>query len=197
MKNTALLSDEQLVKSYQLGSNEAFEVLLNRYKGRVYSYIYLIVRNRDLCEDIFQETFVKVITTIKQGKYVDSGKFLAWINRIAHNLIIDNFRKDQNENTCTNDDFGYDLFNNAAFSDNSIEETLVREQILTDVARLVDLLPENQQEVIRMRYYEDLSFKEIADKTGVSINTALGRMRYAILNMRRIAEEKNVILELN
>lgn len=197
MKNTALLSDEQLVKSYQLGSNEAFEVLLNRYKGRVYSYIYLIVRNRDLCEDIFQETFVKVITTIKQGKYVDSGKFLPWINRIAHNLIIDNFRKDQNENTCTNDDFGYDLFNNAALSDDSVEETMVREQILTDVARLIDFLPENQQEVIRLRYYEDLSFKEIADKTGVSINTALGRMRYAILNMRRIAEEKNVILELN
>jgi RNA polymerase sigma-70 factor (ECF subfamily) len=197
MKNTALLSDEQLVKSYQLGSNEAFEVLLNRYKGRVYSYIYLIVRNRDLCEDIFQETFVKVITTIKQGKYVDSGKFLAWINRIAHNLIIDNFRKDQNENTCNNDDFGYDLFNNTALSDDSVEETMVREQILTDVARLIDFLPENQQEVIRMRYYDDLSFKEIADKTGVSINTALGRMRYAILNMRRIAEEKNVILELN
>ena len=122
---------------------------------------------------------------------------MPWINRIAHNLIIDNFRKDQNENTYTNDDFGYDLFNNANLSDYSVEETMVREQILTDVARLVDFLPENQQEVIRMRYYDDLSFKEIAEKTGVSINTALGRMRYAILNMRRIAEEKNVILELN
>ena len=197
MKNTTSLTDEQLVKLYEHGNNDAFETLLNRYKGRVYSYIYLIVRNRDLCEDIFQETFVKVITTIKQGKYVDSGKFLAWINRIAHNLIIDNFRKEQNENTYTNDDFGYDLFNNTDLSDYSVEDTMVREQILTDVARLVDFLPENQQEVIRMRYYEDLSFKEIADKTGVSINTALGRMRYAILNMRRIAEEKNVILELN
>lgn len=190
-----LLTDDELVRLYTAGCNDAFETLLRRHKKRVYSYIYFIVRNRTLCEDIFQETFLKVITTIKQGRYTESGKFLAWIKRIAHNLIIDHFRREQNENTQSNDNYNYDLLNNAKLSDLSIEDELVRKQVMADVARLVDYLPENQKEVIRMRYYDDLSFKEIAEKTGVSINTSLGRMRYALLNMRRIAEEKDILLK--
>ena len=194
MKTKAMMTDEELIGAYELGNNEAFELLFSRYKGRVYSYIYLLVRNRDVCEDIFQDTFIKVITTIKQGRYSDSGKFLPWVNRIAHNLAIDYFRREQNENTTNSDEFGYDILNNKDLSEHSAEEAIVQEQILTDVARLVDFLPKNQREVLKMRYYEDLSFKEIADKTGVSINTALGRMRYAVINMRRIAQENNVVL---
>jgi RNA polymerase sigma-70 factor (ECF subfamily) len=191
------LADEELVKHYALGNNKAFEVLLSRYKSRVYSYIYFIVRNRELTEDIFQDTFVKAIVTIKQGRYFESGKFLAWVNRIAHNLIIDHFRHERNENTVSNEDSEIDLFNNAKLCEDSIEDNLVQEQIMSDVVKLVDYLPDNQRDVIRMRYYDDLSFKEIADKTGVSINTALGRMRYALLNMRRIADEKDVCLNLS
>jgi len=194
MKTKMMMTDEALVRAYEAGNNEAFELLFNRYKGRVYSYIYLIIRNRDICEDIFQDTFIKVITTIKQGRYSDSGKFLPWVNRIAHNLAIDYFRREQNENTSNCEEFGYDILNSKDLSDYSAEDTIVQEQILTDVARLVDFLPKNQREVLKMRYYEDLSFKEIADKTGVSINTALGRMRYALLNMRKIAQDNNVAL---
>ncbi len=197
MKNHLFLTDELLVELYANGNNEAFETLLNRYKSRVYSYIYFIVRNKDLCEDVFQETFIKAITTIKQGKYIDNGRFLAWINRIAHNLIIDYFRRNQNENTCSFENEDFQLLNISNLCDKSIEDCLMHEQVMTDVACLVDYLPSNQQQVIRMRYYEDLSFKEIAEKTGVSINTALGRMRYAVLNMRKIAEENNMQLELN
>jgi RNA polymerase sigma factor (sigma-70 family) len=197
MKSYKSLADEELVKLYADGNNSAFEVLLKRYKSKVYSYIYFVVRNREVCEDVFQETFIKAITTIKQGRYVENGKFLAWINRIAHNLIIDYFRREQNENTCSNDDYGYDLFDTVHLADSSVEDNLVRDQVMKDVARLVDSLPKTQQEVIRLRYYEELSFKEIAEKTGVSINTALGRMRYAVMNMRRIAEEKDILLVLN
>ncbi len=197
MKILKGLADEELVKHYALGNNKAFEVLLSRYKSRVYSYIYFIVRNRELTEDIFQDTFVKAIVTIKQGRYFESGKFLAWINRIAHNLIIDHFRHERNENTVSNEDSEIDLFNNAKLCEDCIEDSIVQEQIMNDVIKLVDYLPDNQRDVIRMRYYDDLSFKEIADKTGVSINTALGRMRYALLNMRRIADEKDVCLNVS
>ena len=191
------MTDEELVKAYEAGSNEAFEMLFDRYRGRVYSQIYLIVRNRELCEDIFQETFIKVVTTIKQGRYSETGKFLPWVNRIAHNLAMDHFRQEQNENTSNCEEFGYDILNSKNLSDSSTEDSMVREQILSDVAHLVDYLPESQREVLKMRYYEDLSFKEIADKTGVSINTALGRMRYAIFNIRKIAQDNNVFLEFN
>ncbi len=197
MKSYIELTDAELVKMYADGNNEAFETLLNRYKSRVYSYIYFIVRNRDVCEDVFQETFIKAITTIKQGRYKENGKFLAWINRIAHNLTIDYFRKNQSENTCSNDDYDYDLLNLSELADRNIEDDLVYCQVLSDVSRIVDHLPENQQEVIKMRYYDNLSFKEIAEKTGVSINTALGRMRYAIMNMRKIADDSKMYLELN
>ena len=190
------LTDEKLVKLYEDGDCNAFEILLSRYKSKVYSYIYLFVRNRELTEDIFQDTFIKAIATIQQGKYVESGKFLAWINRIAHNLIIDYFRREKNENTFSADSVEYDVWKDADLTEKSIEDVLSNEQVLNDVVHLVNYLPELQQEVVRMRYFEGLSFKEIAEKTDVSINTALGRMRYALMNMRRIALEKDVYLEL-
>lgn len=196
MKNLNQLTDDELVKLYGAGNNQAFEILLLRYKSKVYTYIFLIVRNRELTEDIFQDTFIKAIATIQQGRYVESGKFVAWINRIAHNLIIDHFRKEKNENTFSADALDYDIVNNAKLSEKSVEDTMSNEQVLVDVVHLIDLLPQSQQKVIRMRYFEDLSFKEIAERTDVSINTALGRMRYALLNMRRIAAERDVYLEL-
>ena len=196
MKNLNLLADDELVKLYEAGNNNAFEILLHRYKSKAYTYIYLIVRNRDLADDIFQDTFIKAISTIQQGRYVASGKFLAWVNRIAHNLIIDHFRRLKNENTISADAVDYDIVNSPKLAEKSFEDVLSNEQLLVDIVQLIDLLPALQQNVIRMRYFEDLSFKEIAEKTGVSINTALGRMRYALLNIRRIAAEKDVYLEL-
>ena len=191
------MTDEELVSCYAQGNNAAFDILLNRHKNNVFSYIYFIVRNTELAEDIFQETFVKAIMTIKQGRYTENGKFRAWISRIAHNLIIDNFRQEKNEQMISNDEFEVDLLNNYKLSDGTIEDELVKTQILADVKKLIGYLPDNQKEVLILRYYQDLSFKEIADITGVSINTALGRMRYAILNMRRMAEEKNMILTMD
>jgi len=191
------MSDEDLVVAYAEGNNSAFDVLLSRHKSNVYSYIYFIVKNRELAEDIFQETFVKAIVTIKQGRYTENGKFRAWINRIAHNLIIDNYRQEKNEQTISNDECETDLFNNSKLSDGTIEDEMVKTQILNDVKKLIEYLPDNQKEVLLLRYYQDLSFKEIADITGVSINTALGRMRYAILNMRRMADEKKMILTVD
>lgn len=196
MSKLDLMADEDLVVSYANGDNTAFDVLLNRHKNSVHSYIYFIVRNKELTEDLFQETFIKVITTIKQGRYTDNGKFKAWIMRIAHNLIIDNFRQERNENMISNDEVEVDLFNNIKLCEHTIEEELVKQQVLKDIRRLVKSLPENQREVLEMRYYQDLSFKEIADMTGVSINTALGRMRYAIMNMRRLAAENHMELSL-
>jgi RNA polymerase sigma factor (sigma-70 family) len=189
------MTDEQLICQFASGNNQAFDVLLNRHKNRIYTYILLIVRNRDLADDIFQESFMKVIMTLKQGRYTESGKFYAYVTRIAHNLIIDHYRRERNENTISNDEFSeVDLFNNSKLCENNIEDVMVRSQVFDDVAKLMRHLPENQQEVVRMRFYDDLSFKEIADMTGVSINTALGRMRYAVLNMRRMAEENRISL---
>ena len=190
------MTDEVLVRLYANGNNSAFDVLLNRYKKSIHSYIYYIIKNEDLTEDIFQETFMKVIVTIKQGRYKEDGKFKAWITRIAHNLIIDTFRQERNENTVSNDDVEVDLLNNMKLCDANIEDNMVQEQVFADVRNLVRHLPGNQREVLEMRYFGGMSFKEIADKTGVSINTALGRMRYAILNMRRMAEENHMELSL-
>lgn len=197
MKNLNQLADELLVRLYEEGNNEAFGVLLNRHQSKVYSYIYLIVKNKDLSEDILQDTFIKAVTTIQQGRYVDTGKFLGWINRIAHNLIIDYFRKLRNENTFSADGIDFDILHSSAkLTELSIEDVISNEQVLLDTVSLMDFLPENQKEVIRMRFFEDLSFKEIADKTNVSINTALGRMRYALINMRKIASDKGISLEI-
>ena len=196
MKNLNQLTDDMLVALYSKGENKAFDELLSRYQDKLFNYIYFVVHNQELAEDIFQETFVKAIVTIQQGRYTADGKFSAWITRIAHNLVIDSFRQERNENTVSNEEGEIDLFNNAELSDDNIEMQMVNDQTLNDVRRLVDALPDNQREVVYMRYYQDLSFKEIADITGVSINTALGRMRYAILNMRRIAQEKDIVLQM-
>ena len=196
MENLHKMTDDALVALYSKGNNQAFDILLERYKDKVYSYIYFSVRNDELAEDLFQETFVKAIVTIQQGRYTENGKFPAWITRIAHNLVIDFFRQERNENVVSNDETEVDLFNNIKLSDDTIETQLVNDQVLNDVRRLVDFLPDNQREVVYMRFYQDLSFKEISEITGVSINTALGRMRYALLNLRRMAEEKDIELTI-
>ena len=191
------LSDEELVRRYANGENKAFDVILERYQSRLYSNIFYFVKNEELTEDIFQETFVKAITTIKQQRYTENGKFISWLTRIAHNMIIDNFRQERYENTVSNDVDDRDLLNNSRLADGNVEDRMVLSQIHADVCRMVELLPENQREVVQMRFYKGLSFKEISKQTGVSINTALGRMRYAILNLRRIAQEKKLILTLD
>ncbi len=194
MENLKQMTDDMLVSLYLQGNNTAFDILLNRHQDRLFNYIYFIVRSKEVAEDIFQETFVKAIVTLQQGRYTNDGKFAAWITRIAHNLVIDQFRVERNENTVSNDEAEVDLLNDAKLVEGNIENQLVNDQVLKDVRMLVDELPDCQREVVFMRYYQDMSFKEIADATGVSINTALGRMRYAVLNMRRIAAEKNVFL---
>jgi RNA polymerase sigma-70 factor (ECF subfamily) len=194
MKNLFSCTDDELVAWYAQGNNEAFDVLLKKHESKIYSYIYYIVKDDDKANDIFQETFVKAIMTIRQGRYTGNGRFVSWITRIAHNLIIDNYRQEKIENCVSSEDDSIDIFNRKELSEGTVEDALVQEQITYDIRRLVDALPDNQREVIELRYYKDMSFKEIADATNVSINTALGRMRYAILNMRRIAEENNIVL---
>jgi RNA polymerase sigma-70 factor (ECF subfamily) len=191
------MTDEELVVLYAKGDNDAFDVLLDRLKGGLYAYILYHVRNRDVAEDIFQETFVKAITTVRQGRYTETGKFKAWVTRIAHNLVIDHFRQERSENHISNDDVESDLFNNSKLCDGTIEDELVHTQVMSDIQKLTRFLPDSQREVLEMRYYLNLSFKEIAERTGVSINTALGRMRYAILNMRRMAAEHQIELSLS
>lgn len=196
MQTTTPLTDDYLVAVYAEGNNEAFDVLLRRHQSRVYSYILHIVKNRDVADDIFQETFVKAIMTIKQGRYSGNGKFIAWISRIAHNLIIDYFRQEKSENNVSTDSDEVDMLNRKDLCDINIEDILISDQIQADVRRIIDALPDSQRQVLLMRYYSDMSFKEIAEATGVSINTALGRMRYAIINMRRIAEENHIVLTM-
>ena len=194
MENLKRMADDQLVTLYLQGNNSAFDVLLKRHQSRLFNYIYFLVRSREVAEDLFQETFVKAIVTLQQGRYVNDNKFSAWITRIAHNLVIDQFRVERNENLISNDETEFDIFNDAKLSEGNIENSMVNDQVLKDVRALVDELPDCQREVVFMRYYQDMSFKEIADITGVSINTALGRMRYAVMNMRRIADEKSISL---
>ncbi len=188
------LNDNELVQRFIEGDQNSLEILIHRHKSRVYSYILLIVKNRDLTEDIFQETFIKVIRSLKRGKYVENGKFVSWVLRIAHNLIIDHFRKEKLQGTVSNDSLEVDIFNSQKFSDYTIEDEMVNNQILSEVKELVKELPEDQQQVIYMRHYMGLSFKEIAEQTDVSINTALGRMRYALINLRKLIKEKNLEL---
>lgn len=196
MSNFPSMTDEQLVKAYEAGSNEAFDVLLRRHQDRIFSYILRIIKNEDIANDIFQETFVKAIHTIRQGRYTENGKFPAWISRIAHNLIIDYYRQEKSENVQSSDLTDVDVLNRKELCEATIEDAIVTEQIRDDVKYLIKELPALQREVLIMRYYQGLSFKEIAEITGVSINTALGRMRYAILNLRRIANEKDIILTI-
>lgn len=196
MAKNLSMTDEQLVKAYAQGNNEAFDILLKRHQERIFNYILRIIKNEDIANDIFQETFVKAILTIKQGRYTENGKFPAWISRIAHNLIIDYYRQEKSENLQSADIDDVDVLNRKELCEETIEDMIISDQIREDVKYLIKELPYLQREVLKMRYYQNLSFKEIAELTGVSINTALGRMRYAILNLRRIAMEKDIVLTI-
>jgi RNA polymerase sigma-70 factor (ECF subfamily) len=188
------LSDQDLVQAYIKGDHSAIEVLINRHRSKVYTYIILTIKNQQLAEDLFQETFIKVIQSLRAGKYKDNGKFLSWVIRIAHNLIIDHFRKVKQMNAISNDDSEVDLFNSKKLSDSNIEELIIDSQIKSEIRILINELPDDQREVVLLRHYGGLSFKEIADQTDVSINTALGRMRYALINLRKLIQEKNLSL---
>ncbi|MCD4709479.1 MAG: sigma-70 family RNA polymerase sigma factor [Bacteroidales bacterium] len=192
MKNS--VSDQNLVQAYIKGDHSAIEVLINRHRSKVYTYILLTIKNQQLAEDLFQETFIKVIQSLRGGKYKDNGKFLSWVIRIAHNLIIDHFRKEKQMNAISNDDSEVDLFNSKKLSDENIEELIIHSQIKLKIRTLINELPDDQREVVLLRHYGGLSFKEIADQTDVSINTALGRMRYALINLRKLIHEKNLSL---
>ncbi|MBL7955858.1 MAG: sigma-70 family RNA polymerase sigma factor [Flavobacteriales bacterium] len=189
-----VLNDQQLVHAYLEGNEKAFELLLSRHKRKVWSHIYLLVRDRELTEDLFQEAFIKVVHTLKSGKYNEEGKFLPWVMRIAHNLVIDHFRRVKKMPLVrSNDD--HDVFGTIAQPGKNVEQQLVNVQIDADVRKLIDNLPDEQREVVLMRTYLGMSFKEIAEHTEVSINTALGRMRYALINMRKMIKEHEMVLE--
>lgn len=194
MSKENLLNDNELVQRFIAGDQNSLEILIHRHKGRVFSYILLVVKKQELAEDIFQETFIKVIRSLKKGKYIENGKFVSWVLRISHNLIIDHFRKEKLKGTVSNDSLEIDIFNSQRFSEDTIEDQMVNTQILSEVKDLIKELPDDQQQVIIMRHYLDLSFREIAEQTDVSINTALGRMRYALINLRKLVEKKNLIL---
>ncbi|MDD3891320.1 MAG: sigma-70 family RNA polymerase sigma factor [Bacteroidales bacterium] len=186
------LSDNELINQFLSGDQMAIELLIRRHRKRVFGYILLLVKNYTIAEDVFQDTFIKVIKSLQENKYTDSGRFVSWVMRIAHNLIIDHFRREKQQKTYSNDQSEIDVFNSPKFSDKNVEEIMVFEQLLSEVRNLVDELPDEQKEVVMLRHYSGLSFKEIAEQTNVSINTALGRMRYALINMRKIMQEKNL-----
>lgn len=190
-----IVSESDLIHSYVNGEEQALELLIHRYKSRVYSFIYNKVFDRDITEDIFQETFIKVIQTLKRGQYREEGKFLPWVLRIAHNLIIDHFRKHKKKNTINSYE-EFDVFNFISDESVNAENQIVKEQIFSDLKKLVEELQDDQKEVLIMRIYRDMSFKEIAEETGVSINTALGRMRYALLNLRKLIDKHQIILNI-
>ncbi|RLD57456.1 MAG: RNA polymerase subunit sigma-24 [Bacteroidetes bacterium] len=190
-------TDYDLVKQFIDGNQLSLETLINRHKKRVYTYIFLIVKKQHLAEDIFQDTFIKVIKSLRQGKYKDEGRFVSWVLRIAHNLVIDYYRKEKHLKVYSNDDNEIDIFNSQKFSEKTIEEDIISDQISQEVKLLIEELPEDQKEVIILRHYAGLSFKEIAEQTNVSINTALGRMRYALINLRKLIEEKQLTLTLD
>ena len=197
MKNLAVMTDEELALSYVNGDNRAFDELLLRNQSKIFSYILFVVRDRDTADDVFQETFVKVVVKLQQGKYVPSGKFSAWVLRIAHNEIMDLYRGQKSQKII--DAVDDNDLSNIAGNDliiGNVESQFVNTQVMSDVRKMMNLLPTTQREVVYMRYFQQMSFKEIADTTNVSINTSLGRMRYAILNLRRMAREHNVVLQL-
>jgi RNA polymerase sigma factor (sigma-70 family) len=192
-----VITDYELIQKFIKGEQSSFEEIIRRHKNKVYAYISLYIRDQALVEDIFQDTFLKVIQSVKAGKYYDNGKFLSWVMRIAHNLIIDHFRRLKQMNVISNDDYESDLFNSKRLSDPNVEDIIVKDQIRKDVRRLIGQLPDDQREVVILRHYAGLSFKEIAEITDVSINTALGRMRYALINMRRIMIDNKITLTAN
>lgn len=190
------LTDDKLIKLYKAGDVKAFEILLLRYKSDVYKYIYSYIHNRELTEDLFQDAVVKVIHSLQQKKYEESGKFLPWFKRIAHNLIVDYYWDKKKINTVSASDTEFDVLNYSILTEKCIEDIMFNEQVLLDTIKLVDFLPVPQRSVVNMRFFEGLNFNEIAEKDNVSVNTALGRMRYALLNMRRIMAEKEIDLRL-
>lgn len=187
-------SERELIREFLNGNPSSLQTLIKRHQNRLYSYIFVLVKDKQLADDIFQDTFVKVINTLKLGKYKDEGKFIQWVMRIAHNLVIDHFRKAKKIPYVESKNSDFDVFDTIQLTDPSIEESLVTKQIHSDVKNLLQYLPEEQKEVIQLRCYSGLSFKDIAEQTEVSINTALGRMRYALINLRKMIEEKNLVL---
>lgn len=187
-------SDFELIEGYRKGRLSDFELLVSRYQEQIYNYVLSLVRDRQLTDDIFQDTFVKIIKVIKSGVYKDEGKFIQFAMRIAHNLVIDHFRKENRIPVVESSSEDYNYVDNAPITDPSVEQGMIVDQIHSDLRKMVEMLPLEQKEVLRMRIYDDLSFKEIAEITNVSINTALGRMRYALINLRKMAESKNVCL---
>ena len=192
--NAQVLSDQNLLNQYLSGDKSAISSLIERHSRRVRDYIHMMVKDRDVADDIFQETFIKAVRVIDEGRYTDNGKFLSWILRIAHNQVIDYFRAQRQDRSVSETDAGYDVFGTLRLSERTVEDSMVSEQIERDVRALVELLPAEQREVVMMRYFAGLSFKDIAEQTDVSINTALGRMRYALINLRRMIKEKNIVL---
>jgi RNA polymerase sigma-70 factor (ECF subfamily) len=192
--NTQVLSDKVLLDRYLLGERGAISQLIDRHSNRVRDYIRMVVKDRDLADDILQETLIKVVRVIDQGRYADTGKFLSWVLRIAHNQVIDYFRSQKSTKTKNESDAGYNVLGTLRFADSTVEDKLIAEQVAADVRRLVEHLPEEQREVVMLRYYSGLSFQEIADQTDVSINTALGRMRYALINLRKMIKENDIVL---
>jgi RNA polymerase sigma-70 factor (ECF subfamily) len=192
--NNIYLTDNELVGKFVSGDGNSLEQLINRYRKQVYTYIFLLVKKQHLAEDIFQDTFIKVIKSLDEGKYQDNGKFLAWVLRIAHNLVIDYYRKEKQLNSTSREDFGMDILNSQRYAVQPAEDIMIDRQIRKDIRELVDSLPIEQKEVLILRQYCELSFKEIAEHTNVSINTALGRMRYALINLRRMVKERNLTL---
>lgn len=195
MKSTK--TDYELIQEFINGDERSIELLILRHKSKVYNYITLYVRSRDMADDIFQDTFLKVVQSVRAGRYQDDGRFLPWVMRIAHNLIIDNFRREKQLGIVLNNDYENDLFNSRSVAEDNVEDMMLKRQILRDVRKLISELPDDQREVVIMRHYAGMSFREIADMTGVSINTALGRMRYALINMRKMMTEKNITLFVN
>ena len=192
--NIQVLSDQHLLNNYRSGDQSAISKLIEHHKRRVRDYIYMMVKDNDVADDIFQETFIKVIRVIDEGRYTDNGKFLSWVLRIAHNQVIDHFRAQRQNKSVSETEAGYDVLGTLKLAERTVEDSMVCEQIERDVRALVELLPSEQREVVIMRYFSGLSFKEIAEQTDVSINTALGRMRYALINLRRMIKEKNLVL---
>jgi RNA polymerase sigma-70 factor (ECF subfamily) len=192
--NVNVLSDRVLLNNYLSGDRSAISELIERHSLRVRSYIGMMVKDDDIANDIFQETFIKAVKVIDEGRYTDSGKFLSWVLRIAHNRVLDHFRREKSSRQINESEAGYDMIGTMRISEPNTEDEMVQSEIEQTVRNLIDLLPEDQQEVIRLRYYSKLSFAEIAEQTEVSINTALGRMRYALINLRKLIKEKNIVL---
>ena len=192
-----ILNDKELVESYRNGNVASFELLVERHKNKVFSYILMLVKDRQLADDIFQDTFLKIIRTIKAGAYKEEGKFIQFAMRIAHNLVIDHFRKSNRLPMADSVNNEYSIIDNLKYTDRSVEDEMIEEQVYGDLRKMIELLPDEQKEVLNMRMYADMSFKEIADATNVSINTALGRMRYALINLRKMAKDYNLTLALN